>query len=504
MAGNRWASPAFVLAAATLLVHLLVNTGYGVYSDELYFIVCGQHLAAGYVDQPPLIPWIAGLSHALFGAAPLPLRLIPALAAAATVALTAELARTLSGGRFAQWLAAIAVALSGTLLVDGLLLTTDSLQPLTWLGCSICLVRLAQTKDERWWLGFGAIAGASLLSKYLILFFIAGLAVGVLATPLRRALLGPWLYAGAVIALAFAAPSVAWQAAHGWPFLELNENATHGKNLVLSPLAFFGQQILFAGPGAALVWLAGLWRWSVKPQMPELRAFPIAYAVMFVLFYTLHGKAYYLTPIYPVLLVAGALAYEDWFKGPVLRGLAIAIVAIIGLVLAPLALPILPPSDYGRYGRALGIPQGAADSENHPRSVLPIHLAGQFGWREMARKVSAVYNALPPEERAHAVFYGRDYGEAAALDVYGPFFHGPPVMAGHNNYFLWGPKGDGQVVIVLGRDVTPLLANYRDIEEVGRIDSPYAQSWETGLPILVLRRPRLPLAVLWPRLKHYE
>jgi len=207
MAGNRWASPAFVLAAATLLVHLLVNTGYGVYSDELYFIVCGQHLAAGYVDQPPLIPWIAGLSHALFGAAPLPLRLIPALAAAATVALTAELARTLSGGRFAQWLAAIAVALSGTLLVDGLLLTTDSLQPLTWLGCSICLVRLAQTKDERWWLGFGAIAGASLLSKYLILFFIAGLAVGVLATPLRRALLGPWLYAGAVIALALQRPA---------------------------------------------------------------------------------------------------------------------------------------------------------------------------------------------------------------------------------------------------------------------------------------------------------
>ncbi|HUO92357.1 MAG TPA: glycosyltransferase family 39 protein [Rhizomicrobium sp.] len=504
MAGNGLAAPALVLGAATLLVHLAVNPGYGAFSDELYFMVCGMHPALGYVDQPPLMPWIAGLSHALFGTALLPLRLVPALAAAATVVLTVILTRSLGGGRFAQWLAGIAVALRGTFLVDGLLLTTDALQPLTWLGCSWCLVRLMQTKNERWWLGFGAVAGVSLLSKYLILFFIAGLAVGMIATPLRRSLTRPWIYAGAAIALAFAGPSVIWQAAHGWPFLELSRNATHGKNLVLSPLAFFGQQILFAGPAAALVWLAGLWRWSVNPQMPELRVFPIAYAVMFVLFYTLHGKAYYLTPIYPVLLVAGALAVEDWFRSPVLRGLAIGVVAVTGLVLAPLALPVLPPSAYGRYARALGIPSGAADSEKHARSALPIHLAGQFGWREMAAKVSAVYNALPPQERAHAVFYGRDYGEAAALDIYGPLFHGPPSIAGHNNYFLWGPKTDGQVVIVLGRDVIPLLANYRDAAVAGRIDSPYAESWETGLPILILRHPRVPLAVLWPRLKYYE
>jgi hypothetical protein len=504
MAIKRLAAPSFVLGGLTLLVHLAVNNRYALLGDELYFIVCGQHFAFGYVDQPPLMPWIAGASHALFGTAPLPLRLIPALAATATVALTVELARILGGGRFAQWLAGVAAALSGTVLVSGYLLTTDALQPLTWLGCSWCLVRLVQTKNERWWLGFGAIAGLSLLSKYLILFFIAGLAVGIVATPLRRSLLRPWIYIGALIALAFAAPSIIWQATHGWPFLELNANATHGKNLVESPLAFFGQQILFAGPAAALVWLAGLWRWSVAPKMPELRAFSIAYAVMFVLFTTLNGKAYYLTPIYPVLLVAGALACEQWLKGPVLRGAALAIVAVIGLVLAPLALPILPPADYRPYGRALGLHAGAADTENHRTSPLPVHLSGQFGWRDMAGKIAAVYNALPPEERAHAVFYGRDYAEAAAVDLYGPALNGPPAMAAHNNYFLWGPKGDGSVVITLGRDVIPLLVNYRDVSVVGRVDNPYAESWETGLPILVLRHPRVPLAVLWPKLKHYD
>src|SRR5215469_145339 len=504
MAMQRLATPAFVLGALTLLVHLVVNNRYAIFGDELYFIVCGQHPAAGYVDQPPLIPWIAGASHALFGTALLPLRLIPALAMAATVALTAEFTRILDGGRFAQWLAALATALGSVFLADGFLLTTDALQPLTWLGCSFCLVRLMQTKDERWWLGFGAIAGASLLSKYLILFFLAGLAVGILATPLRRSLLRPWLYAGAVIALAFAAPSVLWQAARGWPFLELNENAMHGKNLVLSPLAFFGQQILFVSPAVALIWLTGLWRWSVRPEMPELRVFPIAYAVMFALFVTLHGKSYYLTPIYPVLLSAGALSIEARRKAPVPRGATLAIVTAVGFLLALLTLPILPPGDYRSLARTLHIPSGAAATENHAPSPLPLHLAGQFGWRDMARKISGVYNALPPEERAHAVFFARDYAEAGALDIYGPALHGPPVTSSHNNYYLWGPKGDGAVVITLGRDVTPLLANYRDVTVVGRIDNPYAESWETGLPILVLPHPRVPLDVLWPKLKHYD
>src|ERR1700722_14992925 len=293
---RRLARPSIVSGATCLLLHLIIISRYGVFRDELYFIACGEHPALGYVDQPPLIPLIAGASYALFGTTLLPLRLVLTLAMSATVALAAELVRTLGGGRFAQWIGGLAVLLGPIFLVDGWLLSTDAMQPLTWLTCGWCLVRLAQTNDERWWLGFGAAAGISLASKYLILFYLAGLAVGVVATPLRRSFLRPWLYAGALIALAFAAPSIIWQAAHGWPFLELGKAGVTAKNLVLSPLAFFGQQILFVGPVAALIWLAGLWRWSVKPSMPELRVFPIAYAVTAVLFYGLHGKANYLAP----------------------------------------------------------------------------------------------------------------------------------------------------------------------------------------------------------------
>lgn len=509
MAGNGVANPytrpSLVLPAVCLGVHLIVNQHYGVFSDELYFIVCGWHPALGYVDQPPLLPLIAGASYHFFGTALLPLRLVPALSMAATVAMTAELARILGGGRFAQWLCGLAVLLGGVFLVDGLLLTTDMMQPLTWLGCGCCVVRLAQTGDERWWLAFGAIAGVGLLSKYLILFYLAGLAVGVVATPLRRSLTRPWIYAGAALALLFVAPSVLWQAWHGWPFLELGQAGATAKNLAPSPLGFFAQQILFAGPAAAPIWLAGLWRFSIRPLQPGLRAFPIAYAVMVVLFFVLHGKAYYLAPAYPVLLAGGAVAIEGWVAWPALRGIVIAAVTGVGVLLAPLALPILPPERYGAYARALGIPSGAAATEKGRQSALPLHLAGMFGWPEMAAKVSAVYRALPDAERRRAVFYGRDYGEAAAITVYGKPLSGPPAVSGHNNFFLWGPTADADaVVITLGGDVAQLMANYRSVETAGRIESPYAMAYEADVPIYVLRGPRVPLSDLWPKLKHYE
>jgi 4-amino-4-deoxy-L-arabinose transferase-like glycosyltransferase len=274
---RRLASPSIVLGAACLLLHLIVNTRYGVFRDELYFIVCGEHPALGYVDQPPLIPLIAGASHALFGTALTPLRLIPALAMSATVALAAEFAGILGGGRFAQWLSGLAVLVGPVFLVDGLLLSTDALQPLTWLACGWCLTRIAQTGDERWWLGFGLAAGIALISKFLIFFYLAGLAVGVLATPFRRSLSKPWLYIGALITLIFLAPSLYWQSENGWPFLELGKAAMEGKNLVLSPLGFLGQQALFVGPASAPVWLAGLWWLAVRPPLPHLRVFPIAF-----------------------------------------------------------------------------------------------------------------------------------------------------------------------------------------------------------------------------------
>jgi hypothetical protein len=496
--------PWLVLGLASLAIHLIFNGGYGIFRDELYFIVCGDRPSWGYVDQPPLIPLLASWSHALFGNFLVGFRLIPAVALSATVALSAEFARALGGGRFAQWLVGLCVLCSPQFLAIGLLFTTDTFQPLTWLACGWFLVRLAQSGDERWWIPLGVVAGLSLLSKYMIAFYLVALGIGVLATPLRRSLLRPWLYVGALIGAMLLLPNVLWQQAHGWPFLELGKAATSGKNVALSPLAFFVQQLLLMGPLAAPVWISGLWACSRQPKLAVYRAFPIAYAILFIFFVATHGKAYYISPIYPTLLGIGAVAVESWLQSAVWRRTALVTVAVAGAIASPMAIPVLSEKAYITYSTALGLAPSVTAAEHQKLGLLPQHFADQHGWPEMAAQVAAVYNALSPADRAKAVFLGVDYGEAAAIDIFGRRLGLPPAISGHNNYYLWGPQGhDGSVLIVLGPYWGGLIPAYRRVEVAGEISNPYAMPYETG-PIYVLREPKVPFSLIWPRLKHYE
>lgn len=497
--------PALWLGLATLGAHLLVNGGYGYFRDELYFIVCGERLAWGYVDQPPLVPLVAAIAHRLSGGSLTLFRLAPAIAMSLTVALTAEFARLLGGGRFAQWLAGLC-ALTGTVfLAWGMLVSTDMLQPLTWLACSWCVVRIAQTGEERWWLAFGAVAGLSLLSKYLIAFYVLALGVGVLATPLRRSLARPWIWAGALLALAIAAPNLWWQHRHGWPFLELGAAGMRGKNLALGPAAFLAQQVLLAGPFTLPVWVAGLWWLGTRPRPPAYRAFPVAWAMLCATWIVLHGKATYPAAIYPVLLAAGAVAIEAWVRRTWARGATIAAVALGGAALAPMAVPVLPVPVYVAYAAALGIGPSATAGENQALGPLPQHFADMHGWPEMAARVAAVYHALPAEDRSRAVFYGRNYGEAAAIDVFGRAMGLPPAIGGHNEYFLWGPRGhDGSVVIVIGGNREELLEEFERVDVAGSVEHPYAMPYETGKPIFVLRGMKKPLPTVWARMKNFS
>lgn len=285
-----WARPSAVLGLVTFGAHLVANGNYDFFRDELYFIVCGQHPAWGYVDQPPLVPLLAAGSYALSAGSLLVFRLLPALAFSATVALTAEFVRLIGGERFAQWLAGLCALLAPVFLIEGVLFSTDTFQALTWLGLAWVLVRLEQTGNERLWLVFGLVTGFSLQTKYAIAFFLVALAIGLLATPQRRSLLRPWVYLGALVAALMVLPNVLWQHAHGWPFLELGRAAVNGKNVVLSPFDYFAQQFLQAGPLAMVVVLCGLWAGLVRPKLKTARAVSIAWLVLFVIFDSQHGK----------------------------------------------------------------------------------------------------------------------------------------------------------------------------------------------------------------------
>jgi 4-amino-4-deoxy-L-arabinose transferase-like glycosyltransferase len=426
------------------------------------------------------------------------------LALSLTVALTAEFARALGGGRFAQGLAGLCTLGAPQFLSIGLLFTTDTFQALSWLACAYTLLRLEQTRDERWWLAFGAVVGVSLLTKYTIAFFIVALAAGLLLTVLRRSLLRPWVYAGAALAVVIVLPNLWWQAAHDWPFRELGQVAMRGKNVALSPVSYFSQQILLMGPLAAAVWLAGLWACLRKPSFAFYRALAVAYGLLFAFFVATHGKAYYLSSIYPILFAIGAVAIERWVANAVVRGAALVAVALTSAVLAPLAIPLMSEEAYIRYAAALGLGPSATAAETLKQGRLPQHFADMHGWPQMAAKVAAVYHALPPADRAKAVFFGTNYGESAAIDIYGRRLGLPPAIGGHNNYWIWGPQGhDGSVVIEIGGSREDHLDDFRSVEKAGELDDPYAMPYETHQPIWVERGLKKPLEQVWPKVKHF-
>ena len=496
--------PALMLGGLTLALHLWANGSYDYFRDELYFIVCGEHLAWGYVDQPPLVPLIAHLARALFGDSVLGLRLMPALADAALVALGTIAAGRLGGGVYARWLAGLALLAAPLFRVDGLLLSTDFLQPLAWLAASLLILDATERERPAAWYALGAVTGVALLDKYMIAFFLVAAGIGLVLTREQRALLRPAPWLAGLLALVIVLPNLFWQQSHGWPFLELGKAAAGGKNIAYGPLGWLVQEALLMNPLTAPIWLAGLAGFAAWPRLARGRWIAIAWAVLMVMMLAMHGKPYYPAGIYPILFAGGAVVIEAMIRPALARGAIVAWAGLAGLLLLPFMLPVLPVEQFVSYQRAIGLePQ---TGEKQALGALPQYYADMFGWREMAAAVGQAYQALPPEDQAHAVFFGNNYGEAAAIDVFGAPWHLPPAISGHNNYFLWGPGDhDGSIVLLVSkRPREALLERFESVEAVGEIGVPYAMPYERGLTLYLCRNSKLPLAEAWPRLKHYE
>jgi 4-amino-4-deoxy-L-arabinose transferase-like glycosyltransferase len=500
--GELTRRPGWLLAAAALTLHLYASGGYGYFRDELYFIVCGERLDWGYVDQPPLIPLIAAIMHRLFAPSLVMLRLVPALAHAGTVALAAESARLLGGGRWAQAIAGLATLVAGVLLGIGTILTTNALEPLAWLACGYILIRIVREGDRRWWFVLGAITGVALLAKYTIAIWLASLGLGLLATRARRVLMRPEPYLAAALAGLIVLPNILWQAAHDWPFLEIARNAAETKNVALSPVAFLRTQAMMLNPATAPLWLAGFVAFAIWPRLADLRWVAVAVAALMAAMLALHGRDYYTAGAYPLLFAGGGVALEAWIASRAARWGYVAVVVLLGLIAAPFSLPILPIEQFARYQEYLGVtPQ---ISEHRALGRLPQHYADMFGWRELAALVGRAYDSLPPDEQRQAVFLARNYGEAAAIDVFGESMPLPPAISGHNNYFLWGPRGhDGSVVIRLGGNRDQLLKAYASVEPAGTVEHPWAMPDETGLTLWICRGRKPPFDADWPSFKHY-
>jgi hypothetical protein len=496
------------LAGAKLLVHLATAGAYGLFVDELYFLACGEHLAWGYVDLPPLTALQAWLARTLFGDSMLGIRLLPALAGSALVVLTGALARQLGGGRFALGLAALAVLVApGYLLVDSYL-SMNSIEPLLWMGCALVLVRIIKSGNVKLWIWFGVLTGLGLENKLTMLLFGGALIAGLLLTAERRWAANRWLLLGAVVAFLIFLPNLIWMIEHGFPHLELLANIRRNqRNVSLSPVQFVGQQILAMQPLAFPIWLCGLWVLLLSKDFASYRALGWAYVLTLGVLLGTHGRFYYLLPVYPMLFAAGAVAMEKWFTQPRWtwpRRAYVGLVALAGALSAPIAMPMLPPETFIRYSELLGISQPRL--EHRQSSALPQLLADRFGWPEMVATVARVYNGLSDEERAKTAIYGNDYGEAGAVDFYGPALGLPKAISGHLTYWYWGPRDyNGDIVIVLGEHRRENLEKYfASVTPVATVGHPYAMASQ-HFDVYLCRGPKgRTLQQLWPELKNWS
>ena len=492
------------IAAASFLAHLLTAGRYGYFRDELYYLACARHLAFGYVDQPPMIALAAWLTVHTLGTSLLALHFLPALAGAATIWLTAMIARELGGGRFAQGLAALSVAISVAFAINAHLLTMNVFEPLIWMGCAWVLIRIIKTGNQKLWLWFGVLAGLGMENKYSMGIFAFGVVAGLLLTRKRKFLLSPWIWLGGAIALAIFLPNLIWNIQHHWPFIELMHNIrASGRDIHRGPVAFLGVQILMLSPLNFPIWLAGLLFLFLSRDGRRFRVLAWTFVVVVATVMILKGKDYYPAPAYPMLLAAGAVALERLFRSrqwlkPVAVGLLIAGTAPF----FPMMLPILPLTTYLHYQEKIGL--APVDTEkSHLASPLPQYYSDDLGWPELTAAVARVYNSLPPAERAQTAIFCQNYGEAGAIDFFGPKYGLPRAISGHQNYFLWGPRQyTGASMIILGDNRARLEQYFRQVTRAGSFGQPYAL--ERGA-IWLCSDPRgWNLQQIWPRLKKWD
>ena len=481
----------FVLPVALVDLVVLIALGnrYGYHRDELYFRAAGRHPAFGYDDQPGLTPLVGRLSAGLFGDTPRGLRVASAVAMALVVVLIALLARELRAGAGGQFLAAVCAGVSAMVLLAGHLLSTETFDVLVWAVVVVLVARLLDGGDPRLWLVVGATVGVGLENKHLPLLLVAALLVGLaLDRRLVAVLRSPWVWAGAGIALLFWMPNLTWQAAHGWPQLELAGQISHdegGENrAMLVPLQF-----LLIGPPLAPVWIAGLVALLRHRDLRPWRPLGTAYLVLLVTLFVLGGKGYYAAPLLLCLLAPGAIVVERWSAGhSPRRVLLIVAVVLTAASSAVIALPLVP------VDRLADTPIPDVNEE----------ASETVGWPELVRTVARVRQSLPAAERDRAVVFTENYGEAGAIDRFGPALGIPRAYSGHNAYWRFGkPPDDAAPVIVLGYQSEP--PDFVGCRRAATVDDRVGvENEEQGGAIWVCARPELPWSRLWPRLRHLD
>lgn len=452
-----------VLLRSALL--LSFDGRYGWQRDELYYALAGHHLQAGYVEFPPVTALLAGLSNAVWGDWLTGLRLLPALAGAATMVVAALIARDLGGSRRSQWLAAVLVGFSPLMLA-----TNGLFQPVSFDQLATMLVlwlSLRLLDGEGGWVWLGVAVGVGLETKYTLAVVLVALFAGCVLW--RRELLrtrGLALATG--IALLLVVPNLVWEAEHHWVSAEFFSSPPPSATEE-TRIGYLVNVLVLANPFAVPVAVAG----TLELARDRLLR-PLAMAIVgtLLLYLVLGGKSYYAEPVVMFALAAGAPSLDDWALRHRLWPWALGYAALLLL-----ALPILVP-------------------------VLPLHTAidhrviadrsdyeDELGWPGLAATVAR-------QAHGEQVIVAENYGEAGAIALYGR--HLPPLASPDVTLRFWRPEVSGRRALLVG--FSPSEARFcSSYVVVARVAMP-VDNQERGQPVArcVLAGS---LAEVWPEVE---
>jgi hypothetical protein len=381
------------------------------------------------------------------------------------------------------------------------LLTMNAFEPLFWMAAILVVARILRTGDSRLWLWFGVLAGLGLENKHSTLSFGFAVTVALLLTQHRREFANKWIWIAGAIAVALFLPNLIWQIRHHFPTIEDLANVRReGKNVVLPPVAFVKEQIFDLGPILLPAWIAGL-IWFLRDR--RWRVLGLTFVVFFVLMEVAHGKNYYVFPIYPMLLAGGAVVIERWLahRRAWTRAAVIAIVLIASLPAIPLVTWFLPPERLLAYQEALGMKISKAEVSHE--SLLPQPVADQFGWPEMVREIAGIYDSLPPEDRAQTGIWAGNYGEAGAVNLWGPQYGLPTAYSRHQNHWYWGPPPQVyKNLIVIQWSLDDVRENCTSFQAF-----PHYQRFgmgEENTPIYLCRGVKFDIQKIWSHSHHWN
>ena len=489
----RTATVALVAIASVVAVaHLLTNSRYGFHRDELQFLMNARHLDWGYVAYPPLDPFLERIALSLFGLSLVGLRLFSVIAQWIAVLMSGVMARDLGGGRLAQVAAAVCVALSPLPLFNGTEFQYTSFDFLWWVLIAWGVIRLLRSENPRWWLAIGAFTGLGVMTKYAIVFYIAGILGGFLFTRARRYLLSPYFYGALGITILIALPNILWQVQHhfiSYTFLhhihvrDVGEGRANGflrdqfwicTNLFSAPLWIAGAAgFFFSRRYRALGWMALI---------------PVA------LFFVSKGRGYYTAGVYPMLMAMGGVQAERWLATLKagwrysLEALFFTAVVGAGAYISAIILPIASSGPLMRF----------AFANNGD-------LREETGWEQIVQTVASIRDSLPPEQRAGVGVLVGNYGEAGAIELLGAKYHLPAPISGTNSAWYRGyPSPPPSTLIVLGFDADSAGRTFTNCRVAGHVVNPLGlrnEESEDHPDIFVCGPPRLPWPEFW---RHFQ